>query len=128
MRLLLDTHAFIWWMQGSPRLPAAAARAIADENSRVYVSAVSVFEITLKLRLGKLTLVSALAPDVVAAVRGENFTALDLTLAHAHRAGSMPGDHRDPFDRLLMAQALAEDLTLVSNETVFDRFGVRRLW
>ena len=128
MKLLLDTHAFIWWMEDSPRLPRSVRRAIADGGNDVAVSAVSVFEIAVKVRLGTLSLDAELAGDVAAAIRDQAFVGLDVTPAHAQRAGAMPGVHRDPFDRLLIAQALAEDLVLVSGEGVFDAFGVRRMW
>lgn len=128
MRALLDTHAFIWWMESSPRLPPTAMQAVADDTNTIFVSAVSVYEITRKVGLGKLALAPELAADVPGAIRAQGFVGLDITLAHAQRAGAMTGAHRDPFDRLLIAQAIAEDLLLVSNETLFDSFGVRRLW
>ena len=128
MRLLLDTHALIWWLRGDPRLGASARRAIEDRRNDILVSAVSAFEVTTKHRLGKLPEAEILAQDFDGERRQEGFLALDVTIAHAALAGKLPGAHRDPFDRLLIAQALVEGLTLVSNEALFDGFGVQRLW
>ncbi len=128
MRLLLDTHAFLWWVAGSERLPARVRRAIADEANTKLISAASAWEITTKHRLGKLPGAGELADDLTGAISGEGFEELPITIRDAARAGSLPGPHRDPFDRVLIAQALALNLVLVSNEKVFDRYGVRRLW
>ena len=92
------------------------------------VSAVSAWEIATKHRLGKLPEADALAGNMRAAIAGQGFEELPISVADAERAGRLAGDHRDPFDRMLVAQALAHDLVLVSNEDVFDRFGVHRLW
>ena len=128
MRLLLDTHTFLWWLAGSGRLSAAARRAIADEGNAVLVSAASAWEIATKHRLGKLTGAEVVARDFGSAIAGQGFAELDITVRDASRAGGLPGPLRDPFDRMLIALALIRDLVLVSNETVFDRYGVRRLW
>jgi PIN domain nuclease of toxin-antitoxin system len=128
LRLLLDTHALIWWLAGDDRLPPAAREAIADDANDVFVSAVSAMEVTTKHRLGKLPDADMLAQDFTAIVADQGFTELPISLAHAAQAGAMTGAHRDPFDRLLIAQALREDLLLVSNEILFEAFGVRRLW
>lgn len=128
MRLLLDTHAIVWWFSGNQRLPSKARQAIADSSNDKFVSAVSAWEIATKYRLGKMPSVAALADDFRNRVAGDGFDELPITLEHALRAGSLPGLHRDPFDRLLIAQAISNDLVLVSYETLFDRYGVRRLW
>ena len=128
MRLLPDTHTFIWWFEGSRRLSPQAQRAIADEENDVLISAVSAWEIATKYRLGKLPSAEALAHDVPKAIASQGFAELSITVADAVRAGALPGTHRDPFDRMLIAQALARDLVLVSNERLFDEYGVRRLW
>ena len=128
MRLLLDTHALIWWLRGDARLGASARSAIEDRRNDVVVSAVSAFEVTTKHRLGKLPEAEILARDFDGERQQEGFLALDVTIVHAALAGKLPGARRDPFDRLLIAQALVEGLTLVSNEARFDGFGVRRLW
>jgi len=128
MRILLDTHALLWWLDGDKRLGKRARAAIADERTTVLVSAASAWEITTKARLGKLPGAVEVAADVSACLRSQRFDALEITLAHAQRAGALPGAHRDPFDRMLIAQAQAENLPLVSNDEIFDRFGVVRIW
>ena len=128
MRLLLDTHAFLWWLAGSERLPTRVRHAIRDEANSKLISAASAWEITTKHRLGKLPDAGVLAHDVADAIAGEGFQELPITVQDAARAGSLPGPHRDPFDRVLIAQALAENLVLISNEDLFDSYGVRRLW
>lgn len=128
MRVLVDTHAFLWWLAGNPRLPEAARAVIDDSDNNVLVSAASAWEITTRHRLGKLPGADIVAGDVMAAIEDHGFQPLAITVAHAERAGRLPGSHRDPFDRMLIAQALAHDLPLVSNESLFDRHGVRRIW
>lgn len=128
MRILIDTHAFLWWLAGNQRLPAAAREVIDNPDNSVLVSAASAWEITTKHRLGKLTGADIVAGDVMAAIDDHGFEPLAITVAHAERAGRLPGPHRDPFDRMLIAQSLAHDLPLVSNESLFDRYGVRRIW
>jgi PIN domain nuclease of toxin-antitoxin system len=128
VRLLLDTHALIWWLLDDPALSAAAHTAIGDEANAVAVSAASAWEITTKHRIGKLPNATTLASDFEAIVDAQGFAPLAITLRHAQAAGALPGPHRDPFDRMLIAQAMIEDWVLVSNEAVFDAYGVRRLW
>ena len=128
MRLLLDTHAFLWWLAGDPSLPVGARGAIADEANEVFVSAASSWEIATKHRIGKLPDVAAIVADIERAAIDQGFTVLPITLKHGQAAGALPGPHRDPFDRMLVAQALLEGLVLVSNEQPFDGYGVKRLW
>lgn len=127
MRRLLDTQALIWWVSDAPRLSRVAAAAIATGED-VAVSAASAYEITLKHALGKLPGIESLARDLAGAVLAEGFLPLPMTLAHAELAGRLPLRHRDPFDRLLAAQALLEGRTMVSSDAAFDQFGVARLW
>ncbi len=128
MRLLLDTLALIWWTIDLDRLPRRAHEAIADPDNDVFVSAVSAVEITTKHRLGKLPHVAELALSFETHVAAEGFIGLPISLRHGQLAGSLDVQHRDPFDRLLIAQAIIEKLTLVSNERVFDLAGASRLW
>ena len=128
MRLLLDTHAFIWWFSGSSRLSLPARQELEDDGNDVMVSAAAAWEIATKHRLGKLPDAEALALDITGAIAGQNFEELPITVEDAARAGALPGPHRDPFDRMLIAQALARNLVLISSESLFDRYGVRRLW
>ena len=128
MRLLLDTHALLWWLAGDEALPAAARTSIADERIDVFVSAASAWEISTKHRLGKLPGAGAIVADLDATIAGQGFVGLPISLRHGQAAGGLPGPHRDPFDRMLIAQAMLEDLVLVSNEQAFDVYGVRRVW
>ena len=128
MRLLLDTHTLLWWLAGDGALPAAAREAIADTGNGVFVSAATAWEITTKHRIGKLPGAAAIVADFDSIVAAQGFAGLPITLRHGQVAGGLPGPHRDPFDRMLIAQAMLEDLVLVSNETPFDAYGVRRYW
>ena len=128
MRALLDTHALLWWLADSERLSIRARRVVADESNAILVSAASAWEIATKLRLGKLTVSEAVALDITGAVASQGFEELAISVADAERAGGLPGPHRDPFDRMLIAQALSRDLAIVSIDAAFDRYGVNRCW
>jgi PIN domain nuclease of toxin-antitoxin system len=128
VRLLLDTHALLWWLDGDRRLSLKARRAIANQSNTILVSAGSAWEIATKARLGKLPGATDVAADVAACVAGQGFLPLDITMLHAQRAGRLPGEHRDPFDRMLIAQSQMEDIALLSDDEVFDNFYVRRFW
>ena len=128
MRVLLDTHAFLWWLDGDRRLSRLARRAIADESNTVLISAASAWEISTKARLGKLPGAVEVAADVSACIASQTFDSLDITVLHAQRAGRLPGAHRDPFDRILAAQSQIEDLPIVSNDEIFDAYAVTRVW
>lgn len=128
MRLLLDTHALLWWLDGDRRLSPRVRRAIRDVSNSIFVSAASAWEITTKARLGKLPGAIDVAADVAGCVASQGFEDLDITVLHAQRAGNLAGEHRDPFDRMLIAQAQLEDVALVSDDEAFDACGVRRFW
>ena len=128
MRLLLDTHALIWWVAGEERVPYAVRQAINDPANDKFVSAASAWEIATKHRIGKLPDAESLALDIPDAIARQGFEELPVTVPDGARAGALPGPLRDPFDRMLIAQALTHDLVVVSNEALFDRYGVRRLW
>jgi PIN domain nuclease of toxin-antitoxin system len=128
VRLLLDTHAFLWWLAGDEALSTAAKTAIADERNSIFFSAASAWEIAVKHRIGKLPAVAAIIADLDAVIADQGFIGLVISLRHGLAAGTLPGPHRDPFDRMLVAQAMLENLVLVSNEEPFDTYGVRRLW
>ena len=122
-RLLLDTHAFLWWVSEAVRLTPGARAAIADPRNDVFVSAVSGWEIAVKRAKGKVT-----APDNLAAVVDtKGFTHLPLTYHHAEQAAALPLHHRDPFDRSLVAQAQAEGLILVTRDRNIPKYGVRTI-
>jgi PIN domain nuclease of toxin-antitoxin system len=128
MRLLLDTHALLWWLAGDENLSADARAALGESENTIFVSAASTWEISTKHRLGKLPGVNAIASNLAEAIESQGFLSLPVTIAHGQAAGALPGPHRDPFDRMLIAQAMLEDLVLVSNERAFDAYAVRRLW
>ncbi len=128
MDVLLDTHAFLWWLDGDPTLPARTRRLIGDQRTRVLVSAVTGWEITTKHRVGKMPDAAAVAADVAGAIASQGFLTLPITLPHAQLAGALPGPHRDPWDRMLAAQSLIEDLPIVSSDKALESFGAARLW
>lgn len=128
MRLLLDTHALIWALAGSRQLSRTAREAIASLDNEILVSAASAMEVATKVRLGKLPEAEALARDFAGALAAADYACLPISVAHAAHAGNLAIDHKDPFDRLLIAQAQIERVPLVSKEELFDRFGVERLW
>jgi PIN domain nuclease of toxin-antitoxin system len=128
VRVLLDTHALLWWTQDDPRLSRKARTALASFGTEVYVSAASAWEIATKVRIGKLPGAEALAADFPARLQMLSFRELPITVEHGQRAGLLPGLHKDPFDRMLVAQAQAENMPVVSNEEIFDEYLVRRIW
>ena len=128
MRLLLDTHTLLWWLSEDSSLLALARKLIANKNHDVLVSAASAWEIATRVRLGKLPIDVDLAHDFTAYLARERFETLAVSAEHGIRAGLLPGPHKDPFDRMLIAQALAENLAIVSNDVVFDGYGVKRVW
>ena len=128
MRVLLDTHTLLWWLDGDRRLSRRARATIADPANAVLVSAASAWEIATKVRIGKLPGAVEVAADIAGCLAGQRFESLDITVLHAQRAGRLPGPHRDPFDRMLIAQAQLEDLPLVTDDAIFDEYRVTRLW
>lgn len=128
MRALLDTHALLWWLLDSPSLTKPGRKIIAERKNAVVVSAASAWEIATKVRLGKLPGAEEVAAEFSGIMAREGFELLSISADHAIRAGGLPGFHRDPFDRMLIAQAQAENLPLISNEAAFDQYGVRRIW
>jgi PIN domain nuclease of toxin-antitoxin system len=128
LNLLLDTHAFLWWLAGDARLSRKAREAIDADTNQAHVSAASAWEITTKYRIGKLDHASAVATDVRAAIASQAFVELPVTVLHGQIAGALAGGHRDPFDRMLIAQAMLERMMFVSNEIRFDAFAIKRLW
>ena len=118
----------MWWFSGNELLTPKACRVIEDVGNENFVSAAVAWEIATKFRLGKMPSVEDLVADFRHRIAAQGFKELPITVEHANRAGSLPGHHRDPFDRMLIAQAMSEDLVLVSNETMFDGYGVRRIW
>jgi PIN domain nuclease of toxin-antitoxin system len=128
LNLLLDTHAFLWWVAGDPALSRPARAAIGDAGNAVFVSAASAWEITTKFCIGKLPGVAAIADDLAAVLDTQRFVPLPITFAHGQTAGALPGPLKDPFDRMLIAQAMVDRVVVVSNEQGFGTYGVRLLW
>lgn len=128
MRVILDSHALLWWVQDDPQLSRKARAAIASFTTEVYVSAASAWEIATKVRIGKLPGAESFAADFSARLQRLSFRELPVTVEHGQRAGLLPGAHKDPFDRMLIAQAQAEDMPIISNEAIFDKYLVRRIW
>lgn len=128
MKLLLDTHTLLWWAAGDEALSAKARDAMLDEDNTIFVSAASAWEIATKHRLGKLPQAEPIVADIASAIAEEGFVDLPISVHHGQASGALPSIHRDPFDRMLAAQALAESMALVSNDQIFDAYGAVRLW
>jgi len=128
LHLLLDTHALIWWMTDSSSLPDSVRRLMLEKQNTIVVSAASAWEMATKVRLGRLPAASEITRNFQEYLAQSGFETLPVSALHGIRAGLLPGPHRDPFDRMLIAQAQAEDLIIVSNELVFDAYGIRRAW
>jgi PIN domain nuclease of toxin-antitoxin system len=128
MRLLLDTHSFLWFIMGDSKLSAIARAAIEDPANEKLVSAASLWEIAIKASLGKLTLAEPFGVIIPRELRRNGFAILPIGVAHANRISTMPFHHRDPFDRLLVAQAQQDSLALVGLDPQFDAYGVMRIW
>ncbi len=128
MNLLLDTHALIWAANEPDRLPNAVRAAIEDPVNHIWISAVSAIEVAIKFQIGKLEGADELAERFEKVIAGFGFEPLPISVAHASLAGLLPFEHRDPFDRMLIAQSQIEQYSLVSNEKLFDQFGVMRFW
>jgi PIN domain nuclease of toxin-antitoxin system len=124
--VLLDTHAFLWWCDDAPDLSRKARKAISQEECRL--SLVSLWEIAIKLSLGKLNLPSNFERYIPEQMATNGFSPLDLGFRHIAGCISLPWHHRDPFDRLLISQAIQEKLTVVTRDEVFEQYSVRRIW
>ncbi len=128
MRYLIDTHTLIWWWDVSPKLPKSIMAILAERSNQIFVSAVSGLEMGIKVRLKKLPAMADRIDEFEAAILEDGFLHLPCSLAHAVMAGTMAGAHRDPFDRMLAAQALIEDLTLITRDAEIAAFGCRTVW
>lgn len=128
MQLLLDTHTFLWWIDDAPALSKKARVAIGKAGNECFVSLASCWEMAIKTSLGKLTLSQPLDRFIPEQLAANGFQLLDIDFRHVSRVAAMPFHHRDPFDRLLIAQASAEKLTMVSADAAFDAYDLSRLW
>ncbi len=128
MRCLLDTHALLWWLFNDPKLSAQAGEVITEPENEIPVSAASAWEISTKHRLGKLPEAGDVAPRLPMYVRKARFTELRISIDHAQAAGGLPGPHRDPFDRMLIAQSKLLAIPVVTIDPVFRDYGVTVVW
>ena len=128
MKLLLDTHALAWWLLDDKRLSARARDLIGDPENQIFASAVSAFEAATKHRLGKWPEIGPLTTAFEEVIVGQNFGIVPISARHAGHAGALRWDHRDPFDRILTAQAQIEDMGLVTNDRRLAGFAVDIIW
>jgi len=128
MNLILDTHVFLWWVEGSERLSKTALKIISDTKNTVHISAVVAWEIALKSQLGLLVITRSPREYIAEHVVKSGFVPLAISLSHASRISELPALHKDPFDRLLIAQALHENYTLVSSDEVIKKYKVKIIW
>jgi PIN domain nuclease of toxin-antitoxin system len=128
VNLLLDTHTVLWWFGDDPALPRNAEALIDDPANTIFVSAASAWEICTKVRIGKLPTGQVLCEDFLGYLDRFHFTPLPISVEHGRLAGRLPGPHKDPFDRMLAAQALVESMPLVTNDPAFVGFGVNVVW
>ena len=128
IKALLDTHTLVWWWTDNRRLPKAARDAIADPDNTIFVSAATAWEIATKYRLGKWPEVERLVADFEVLLSQSQFTGLPISVAHARLAGTLTGTHRDPFDRMLIAQARLESAVLITGDAIFQRYHLPVVW
>ena len=128
MKFIADTHAFLWFVTDSPQLSPRAKKLFESPDSERLFSLASVWEIAIKTSLGKLSFEQALEQFLPEQMTLNQVRLLDISLAHALRVGALPWHHRDPFDRMLIAQGLVEHLPVVSSDTAFDAYGIERIW
>lgn len=125
---LLDTHVLLWWLFNDPKLSKQAKETIASPDSRIFVSSICGWEISIKYHLGKLPIAASLVKTLPMYVRRERFEILPVSLEHAVSAGALDQKHKDPFDRMLIAQTRSEKLILITNDRIFKRYRVPLLW
>jgi PIN domain nuclease of toxin-antitoxin system len=128
VRFLIDTHTLIWWWLEAPALSARARAAMVDPDNEVFVSAVSIIEIAIKVRRGRLSALAEPLANVDRDFTRYGFAHLPVNHLHAREAGLLKGDHRDPFDRLIAAQALTENLVVITRDSELGAFGCRTIW
>jgi PIN domain nuclease of toxin-antitoxin system len=124
VRLLIDSHPFLWWSEASPYLSLAARGAIADPTNEVLISVAALWELTIKASSGKLNLPA----DLETMVASQQFSLLSITFVHLRQLAILPRRHRDPFDRMMIAQALAEGIPIATSDRVFASYGLQIVW
>ncbi|BAY38883.1 hypothetical protein NIES2111_32320 [Nostoc sp. NIES-2111] len=128
MKLLLDTHVLIWWSSSSERLSANVYNLITDTSNTLMFSIASVWELQIKYQLGKLNLSSPIPNLIESQQRINNLQILPIELSHIYALDGLPNYHRDPFDRIVIAQAIVEKIPMLSADTVFDAYAVQKIW
>jgi PIN domain nuclease of toxin-antitoxin system len=128
MRLLLDTHTFLWWINNDPLLSEAASASITSVRNECFVSLASCWELAIKTSIGKLRLSKPVERFIPEELAANDFQLLPIDFRHVAKVETLPFHHRDPFDRLLVAQSLTEKMTMVSADGVLSRYGVKRVW
>ena len=128
MNLILDSHAFLWFVGNAPKLSVAAREAIEDPSNRKWVSIASLWEITIKVSIGKLNVAEPIAPFLSRELQNNKFIALDITFDHLAELSNLPLHHRDPFDRLIVSQAVGSSMSIVSADGALDAYGISRIW
>lgn len=128
MRLLLDTHAFLWWVNDAPELSGKARSAIGKGQNECFLSIASCWEMAIKASLGKLVLSQSVERFIPEQLAANSFRLLEIDFRHTAKVETLPFHHRDPFDRLIVAQAMSEKLTLVTADSALSQYGVKRIW
>jgi len=128
MRLLLDTHSFLWFISGNPQISSSARMLIEDVSNQPFLSVASLWEMAIKMSLGKLSLGQPFETLIPQQLSLNGIALLGITISHTAVVARLPFHHRDPFDRLLVAQAMTEQMSIVSGDTAFDAYAVTRLW
>jgi PIN domain nuclease of toxin-antitoxin system len=128
VRVLLDTHTFLWWANNDPSLSLAAQIVLADRNNEIFLSAATTWEMAIKAALGKLTLAQPVGSFVSAQIAQYQFQPLTITLDHTYQAENLPLHHKDPFDRLLIIQAMLDNLVILTRDPQFPQYGIPTLW
>ena len=128
MKYLLDTHAFLWFVSEDSKLSSKARSIIKNSNNEVYFSAVSAWELSIKIRLGRLTIEEDLEPFIIKQLAENNFSTLSITIFHSIYTSKLPDIHKDPFDRMIVAQAQVEDLSIISKDKNIKKYKVPVIW
>jgi PIN domain nuclease of toxin-antitoxin system len=128
MRLLLDTHTFLWWVSNDPMLSSAARTAIANERNECFLSIASCWEMAIKTSSGKLRLSTTVERFIADELANNDIKLLAVDFKHVAKVENLPFLHRDPFDRLLVAQALVEKMNLITADAIISGYGVKRIW
>lgn len=128
MKLILDTQAFLWLLGDMPEVGQKAKKAFLSSDNDLFISLASIWEIAIKMSIGKLTLKQPLEQFLITQLQENNITQLDINFRHVIKVATLPFHHRDPFDRLIISQALVEKMPIVSNDSAFDAYSIKRYW